>query len=97
MTKTQALEIIQNTFSSLYRSGILDQEVSSEEDTVILGVGSPLDSIAFVTFITEVEDRLSDATGKEVYLVLNEIHEHNGDNQHLAVSTLINYIVHVTK
>ena len=97
MTKTQAVEIIQNSFSSLHRSGILEKNVLVTEETVILGVGSPLDSIAFVTFITDIEDRLNDTTGKEVYLVLSEIHEHNGSNQNLTVGTLVNYIVNLTK
>lgn len=94
MTKEKAVQILQDSFSSLHRSGILETDVVVHDDTVILGTGSPLDSLAFVTFITDLEDRISSETGKEFYLVLTEIHEFNGDNQCLTAGKLTDYIVY---
>lgn len=94
MTKENAVQILQESFSSLHRSGILENEITVQEGTVILGSGSPLDSLAFVTFITDLEDRISNETGKEFYLVLTEIHEFNGENQCLTAGRLADYIVY---
>ena len=95
MTKESAFQILQDSFSSLHRSGILSQDITIEENTVVLGASSLLDSIAFVMFITDIEDRISNATDKEIYLVLSEIHEFNIDNQYLTVGRLADYIVYV--
>jgi len=96
ITYERALELIQNTLSSLHRVGLLDQEVLVRRDTVLLGSGSPLDSIAFVTFVTDLEERLSRETDQEAYLVLNEIHEFNVDNPVLSADTLAHYLVKLT-
>lgn len=93
MTKENAFQILQDSFSSLHRSGILELAITVQQDTVILGAGSPLDSLAFVTFITDLEDRISNEVGKEFYLVLAEIHEFNGENQCLTAGKLADYIV----
>jgi len=97
MTTEIAFQIIQDSFSSLYRSGMLEEDMAIEENTVILGAKSPLDSIGFVTFITDLEDRISSATDKEIYLVLTEIHEFNADHQYLTAGTLADYIVHIAE
>jgi acyl carrier protein len=94
----QAFELIQDTLNSLLRIGLIDQqEVAALEDTVLLGGGSPLDSIAFVTFITELEDRLSRAENKDLFLVLKDIHNFNADNANLSVGTLARYLVKLTE
>lgn len=97
MTKEISFQIIQDAFSSLHRSGMLEQEISIEEHTVILGAGSPLDSIAFVMFITDIEDRISSAADKEIYLVLSDIHEFNIDHQYLTAGKLADYIVYAAE
>jgi len=95
-TYERALELIQNTMSSLYRVGLVDQEILATGDTVLLGSGSLLDSIAFVTFVTDLEERLSRETNKEVYLVLNAIHEFNADSMVLSVDSVARYLVELT-
>lgn len=97
MTTEIAFQIIQDSFSSLYRSGILAEDMAIEGNTVILGAKSPLDSIGFVTFITDLEDRISSRADKEIYLILTEIHEFNADHHCLTVGTLADYIVHIAK
>lgn len=96
VSKERALQLMQDSLSSLRRVGLLEQEVSLHGDTVLLGTGSPLDSIALVTFVTDLEDRLSRETNQEFYLVFNEIHEFNADNPFLSVDTLVQYIVKLT-
>lgn len=92
MTELHAFEIIQEALDSLQRIGLLAQPVAAQADTVLFGVGSPLDSIGFVTFITEMEDRLSRETGREIYLIIKEIHEFNAETPYLTAGTLARYI-----
>ena len=99
ISQEYALQLIQNSFSSLRRSGLLEQDVVVQADTVLLGTGSPLDSMAFVTFWMDLEDRLNRETDHESYLVLvlNEIHEFNTDNAYLTADTLARYMVKLTR
>lgn len=94
MTRDIAFQMIQDSFTSLHRSGMLEQDLVIGQNTVILGAGSPLDSLAFVTFITDIEDRMCSETGREIYLVLSEILEFNGDNPYLAAGKLADYIAY---
>ena len=93
ISNERALRLIQDSLSSLWRVGLLEHEVVVGGDTVLLGTGSPLDSIAFVTFVTDLEDRLNQQTNQEIFLVLNEIQEFNIDNPYLTAGTIAQYIV----
>lgn len=97
MEQPLILEIIQDTFDSLQRVGLLENRVIADDNTVLLGAGSPLDSIGFVTFITELEDRVvSQGNAPDFALVLSEIHDFNADAKHLTTGTLAKYIGHAT-
>jgi hypothetical protein len=97
LTKDQAVEIMQQVFDSLCRSGIVEEEsVKISEETVLLGKDSKLDSIAFVTFITNLEDRVSEIVNKDVSLIIDKIHEINKDQSSLEVGTLASYLIKVT-
>ena len=96
MTELRAFEIIQEALDSLQRIGLLAAPVTAAADTVLLGVGSPLDSIGFVTFITEMEDRLSREAGREMFLIIKDIHTFNADTPYLSAGTLARYIAKIT-
>ena len=96
MNLDQANHIIQDTFDSLHRVGLLDAPVQVNSGTVVLGAGSPLDSIGFVTFITELEDRLVQGTGNpDIALVLDDVHQFNADEKALTTGTVARYAVHL--
>lgn len=94
---TQALKLIQDSLTSLRRVGLVEQDVAVNNETVLLGSGSPLDSIAFVTFITDLEDRLNRETNQELYLVLKDIHNFSAGTPHLSAGTLAQYVVGLTE
>ena len=96
MTETRALQLIQEALDSLQRIGLLPQAVVVQADLVVLGAGSPLDSIGFVTFITEMEDRLSRETGRELYLIIKDIHAFNTETPYLTAGTLARYIAKIS-
>jgi len=85
-------KLIKECVDSLVRSRSIDPIENFSRETVILGSGSDLDSIGFVTFITEVEDRIQSETGEEFYLVLNEIDTFNINNPNLTIGGLSDYI-----
>lgn len=92
ITNENTYKLINDCIDSLIRSGSIDLIENFSRDTVILGAGSVLDSISFVTFITEVEDRIQSETGEEFYLVLNEIDAFNINNPNLTIGGLSDYI-----
>lgn len=92
ITNENTYKLINECVDSLIRSGSIDPIEIFSRDTVILGGGSVLDSISFVTFITEVEDRIQSETGEEFYLVLNEIDAFNINNPNLTIGGLSDYI-----
>ena len=78
-------------------SGMFDENSNLDADTVILGVGSHFDSLGFVTFISDLEERVSDVAGDEIYLILTDIHDFNKDKTVLSASTLASYIENITQ
>lgn len=97
MEAAKVLEFMQDTFDSMQRSGMIDQPVVVTADTVILGSGSSLDSLGFVTFISDVEERTSAETGQEYYFILTDIHQFNAEQSFLSAGTLAEYIVRITE
>jgi hypothetical protein len=95
MNIEEALKIIQETLDSLANSGMINEKIAVEKNTVILGKGSPLDSITFVTFITDLEDKLSTNTGKDCYFVIDEIGNFDINNPYLSVEAVANYMINL--
>ncbi len=97
LSEQHALQLIADSIASLRRVGLIEEELTVTSDMVLLGSGSALDSIAFVTFVTDVEERLNRETGKEFYLVLTDIHEFNTDSANLTAAKLAGYIAQLAK
>jgi hypothetical protein len=90
---SRAMELIQDSFDCLKRSGTIETDVVVNNETVLLGTNSPLDSIGFVTFVTEFEDRIQEETGEDHYLVLSDMNNFNVNNPNLTAGTLAKYTV----
>jgi hypothetical protein len=97
MTHEQALSVMQEVFNGMKTSGMFNDDSKLDADTVILGVGSSFDSLGFVTFISDLEERVSDVAGDEIYLILTDIHEFNKDKTKLSASTLAVFIENITQ
>ncbi len=93
MKNEKVLELISESLDILKEEGMLAEAVSINGETILLGKSSPLDSIGFVTFVTELEERVSDEAKKDIYLVLDEINEFNINNPELSVDRMAQYIV----
>jgi hypothetical protein len=97
MTRTAAIQLMQDSLDSLHRSGITKENTKVTPDTVILGSHSFLDSLGFVTFISDLEERVSKEAGREIYLILGDIHQSNAVQTSLSASILADYIVNITR
>ena len=97
MKSSKALQLMQDVFNSMQRSGVLDEAITVTTETIILGTGSSLDSLGFVTFISDLEERVSAEAGKEHSLILTQIHEANADQTYLSVAVLAAYIEQITE
>jgi hypothetical protein len=93
LSEESAVKIIFDSLEGLVRSKTIESDVSFGLDTVLLGAWSVLDSIGFVTFVTDIEDRLEESTGEERYIVLNEINEFSIDTPELTVKIFSQYLV----
>jgi acyl carrier protein len=97
ITIDRSIELIQNSLDNLQESGMLAEKVSVNLDTVLLGVGATLDSLGFVTFVTDLEDRLTRELGREVFFVLDDIQDFNITNPFLSASVFANYMVKLSQ
>lgn len=96
MKRAGVLEVIQSAFDALRQADLVESDVRVDDATVLLGPATLLDSIAFVTFMVEVEDRLqaeNTADGAPISLAINEIHAFNPDKSRLTVGVLADFIV----
>jgi acyl carrier protein len=96
MTKDRVLQLIQDSFDSLKSAELITMDIEVDENTMLLGPSSVLDSIAFVTFMVELEDRLQEIGGQDssvFSLAINEIHEFNPDDAMLTAGTLADYVI----
>jgi acyl carrier protein len=99
MTRDQVLLLIQDSFDSLLSADLLTEPVVAADATTLLGPDSLLDSIAFVTFMVELEDRIHQTEGaamSDFSLAINEIHERSSDESGLTVGSLADYVVNAT-
>ena len=92
ITNSEATKIITNSIASLVRSGTISTSDDINAETVLLGRGSVLDSLGFITLVTDLEDRLEAVICRETYLVLDDINEFNINNPALTVAVLAQYI-----
>lgn len=86
------LNLIQNSLDNLYNSELISQKMDVKMSTHLFGADSDIDSMSFVTLITEVEDAASEASGAELFIVLSDIEDMYPDAPGLTVEMLIAYI-----
>ncbi len=97
MIEKRAYELIVASLGKLKKAKMLASDVELKKETILLGVGSPLDSIGFVTFVTDLEESISSEEKKDLYLVLNEINEFNINQPHLCLGALAKYCVKLSE
>ena len=91
--------MIQDSFDSLTRSEVikLDEKIIITDEIVLLGSGALLDSMGFVTLVTDLEDRMEQKVGSECYIELNEISDFDISSPRLTIGTLTQYLVKIAQ
>ena len=97
LDKITTILIMQNCMNDLFNSGMINEEVLVESSTPLFGNGSSLDSMAFVSFITDVEERISQVSSKEIFVVLSDIEELFPDAPSLTVDMFADYLLGIVE
>jgi acyl carrier protein len=88
LSESRIVELIVQGLRRLQSSGIAGADFEVNDDTVLIGMGSPVDSIAFVTLITDLEQSIEGELGREFFLVMKDIHDLNEGKAELRISDL---------
>jgi len=97
LSRERIMQLVQLSLGHIQQIGLLERTVLMNADTVLLGTDSVLDSLNFVAFISDIEDRLHAEINQDLFLVLNDIDTFNSEDPHLSVDTLVQHIVSLTK
>jgi acyl carrier protein len=84
--------LIQESLESLHRGGIIETAVAANEETSLFGENSDLDSMGFVTFVSDIEERLNRKADKEVFIILSDLEEMYPASAKLTVSMFTKYL-----
>lgn len=97
MTREAALEMMAEVMEGLRRSEMAESGARLTDSSVLIGPGAILDSLGFVTFVAEVEDRLNSDRAEPLELILTEIWEFNAENPSLTAGILADYCARLLK
>ncbi len=87
------LSVIENVLDNLSNANMLEGEINFTEDLALLGPNSPLDSLAFISFLTQLEEKLSVESKEDIYIVLSEISGFDISKNRLQVRELSEHIM----
>ncbi len=93
LTKAEVMQLMQESLDGLKRSGMIETAMPINDDAVIFGQQSSLDSMGFVTFVTDVEERLNRKTGKDLYIVLTDLEEKYPNAPQLSGAMFADYLI----
>lgn len=91
----QVRGIIYTSLKNVIDAKMVPKEFPINDDTRLIGVGGDLDSIAFVVFATDVEEKIEDAIGKEFIIKLQEIHDLNEGKDALIVKDMVRLVTQI--
>jgi len=69
MNRDDCLALVYDAVQRVNEMRSPEEQVKEEPDTVLVGSGSGLDSLALTTLILGLEDLLRERTGKEISLI----------------------------
>ncbi|MBT3764401.1 MAG: hypothetical protein HOB79_01550 [Rhodospirillaceae bacterium] len=95
LDKQLAMNLMQESLDSLARSGTLKNQIAMTDETVLMGSGadSGLDSLGFVNFVMDVEDRLQQQLDGDYPVILTDIGGFDINNPILTAGVLADHLV----
>jgi acyl carrier protein len=85
-------DIFEKIFNNLNRSGVISAKIECTPDTVLMGEGTQLDSLAFVAFLADVEEYFSKILGKTVVVDLNNLKDFSIETPFVSIEALASYL-----
>jgi len=96
LTKNDVIDLSQKCFDSLLKSEILSDDIRASLETPLIGFNSELDSVGFVTFISDLEGRINDFLGSDIYIIIPDIQGIDSSDSTLTLSKLAEYLISIT-
>ena len=90
--RSDALQAIRGSLESINSERSAEDQIPVSDETALLGRDAALDSLAFVTFVADLEERLRSSTGRDFVLV-GEAVAHAGKHPFRSVAALADHIV----
>ena len=100
VTEQQIKKIIFESLNAIIDSKMVPKSFEVNDDTVLIGMGGNLDSVSFVAFVTDVEEKIEEEIDQEFVIKLQEIHDLNEGKNALVVhdmSRLLTKIINKNK
>lgn len=90
--EAQIIAVMQQSIDSLVRGHIIETALRVTASTPLLGGTCELESMQFVTFISDLEERLTKTVGKDVYIILDRIDDFDINEPFLSAATLARHL-----
>jgi acyl carrier protein len=96
LTNIDAVNLAQKCLDRLRKSEVLEADIFASPETVLIGDGSQLDSVGFVTFISDLEGQVNDFLGTDIYIVIPDIQGIDSSDSTLTLGKLAQYLISIT-
>lgn len=96
LTNTDVVNLAQKCLDRLRKSEVLEAHIFASPETVLIGDGSQLDSVGFVTFISDLEEQVNDFLGADIYIVIPDIQGIDSSDSTLTLGKLAEYLISIT-
>lgn len=97
LTKIDVVSLAQKCLDRLRKSEVLEADIFASAETVLIGDGSQLDSVGFVTFISDLEVQVNDFLGTDIYIVIPDIQGIDSMESRLTLGNLADYLIALTR
>ena len=92
LSRHDIILLIQKSLDGLFEASMLNERVLVVDEVPLFGRSSNIDSMCFVALMTDVEDKLCESTGKNIFVVLSDVEELYPDSAVLTAGMLANYL-----
>jgi len=92
LSRSDALQAIRGSLESVNAERPAEDRIAVSDETALLGREAELDSLGFVAFVADLEERLRSTTGRDFVLV-GEAVARGGKHPFRSVAALADHIV----
>ena len=92
ISKQRVQELIYESLQQIKDSDPSYHDVLLNDDTIVLGIGGPFDSVAFTALVTDLEEKIEDETGNECFLNVDDIVTFQKGTEMITVGGLMRFL-----